>query len=102
MVVEFIAPIGAAILAGVGWSTLGIWNKWRSNQDAEIDWGKVKKNVIIGSGLGVATFGYGIVTGEVDTMINTSRDFIFAIAAFFPLIVVVDKILNKKEAEEVE
>jgi len=102
MVIEFIAPIGAAILAGVAWSTLGIWNRWRGNQDAEIDWSKVKKNVIIGSGLGVATFGYGIVTGEVDVVIDTGKAFILAVAVYFPLIVVVDKILNKKEEETEE
>jgi len=100
MVVEFLALIGAAVLAGVGWSTLGIFNKWRNNEDAEIDWGKVRKNVIIGSGLGVVTFGYGLVTGEADPIIDTGKAFILAVGAFFPLIVIVDKILNRTEEEE--
>jgi len=95
MVIEIVAPIAAAILAGIGWSTLAIWNKWRSSEDSTIEWSKVRKNVIIGSGIGVATYGYAVYTGDVNTIINTAQDFIIATAAYFPLIVVVDKIINK-------
>ena len=99
MVVEIIAPIGAAILAGIGWSTLGIFNKWRSNQGAEIDYSKLKKNVAIGAGLGIVTFGYAVSQGET-SVINTLNDFILATSAYFPLVVIVDKILNRTQEEE--
>ncbi len=97
MVIELIAPLGAAIIAGVSWSTLGIFNKWRSGESSTIDKEKLKKNVIIGTILGAATMGYGVYTGEASTLIITANGFITAIAAYFPLIVVVDKLFNKKE-----
>jgi len=100
MVVEILAPVGAAILAGIGWSTLGIWNKWRNNEDAQIDYTKVRKNVIIGSGIGVVTYGYALSTGDANPIIGTFQDFVLATAAYFPLVVIVDKILNRNEEPE--
>ena len=101
MVVEILAPIGAAILAGIGWSTLGIFNKWRNNQDAEIDTGKLKKNVIIGGALGAVTYGYAISQGD-SSVITTMNQFIIAVAGYFPIVVIVDKILNRNSEEEEE
>ncbi len=101
MVVEIIAPIGAAILAGIGWSTLGIFNKWRSNQGSEIDYSKLKKNVAIGAGLGIVTFGYAVSQGDT-SVINTFNQFILAVSAYFPLIVIVDKILGRSEESDEE
>jgi len=97
MVVEIIAPLGAAIIAGVSWSTLSIFNKWRSGKGNTIDKDKLKKNVILGTILGFATMGYGVYTGEVTTLITTASGFIAAIAAYFPLIVIVEKLFIKKE-----
>lgn len=101
MVVEIIAPIGAAVLAGIGWSTLGIFNRWRNNNGADIDTDKLKKNVAIGAGLGIVTFGYALTQDE-SSVINTLNDFILAIAAYFPLVVIVDKILNRNTQEDLE
>ena len=101
MVVEIIAPIGAAVLAGIGWSTLGIFNRWRNNNGADIDTDKLKKNVAIGAGLGIVTFGYAISQGDT-SVIGTLNDFIIATATYFPLVVIVDKILNRSEESDEE
>ena len=97
MVVELIAPLGAAIIAGISWSTLGIFNKWRSGKDSTIDAKKLRKNVVIGIILGAATMGYGVYTGEASSLITTANGFITAVAAYFPTVVIVDKLFNKKE-----
>jgi hypothetical protein len=96
MVIEFLAPVTAAIIAGLGWSTLGIWNHWRNNEDSTIDFKKLRKNIIIGAGIGVVTWGYGAVNGQGTEIINTLPQFATAIAAYFPIVVVVDKILNRE------
>jgi len=96
-------PVMAAVLAGLGWSTVGIWSRWRSGIDAEIDLGKLKKNVIIGAVVGVVSWGYLIAQGDVAPAIASIEAFIAAIALYFPIIVVVDKLLiRKEELEEAE
>ena len=95
-------PVMAAVLAGLGWSTVGIWSRWRSGIDAEIDLGKLKKNVIIGAVTGIVTWGYTVAQatqGDVAPLLNTVPAFIAAVAAYFPIIVIVDKLLIRKESD---
>jgi len=95
-------PVFAAVLAGLGWSTVGIWSKWRSGNDVVIDLDKLKKNVIIGAVVGVITWGYTIAQGDVAPLIGTVETFIAALAGYFPIIVIVDKLLIRKEESEEE
>ncbi len=92
-------PVIAAVLAGLGWSTVGIWSRWRSGIDAQIDLGKLKKNIIIGTVVGAATWGYTVSQGDVAPIIGTVETFVAAIGAYFPIIVVVDKLLVRKDTE---
>ena len=93
-------PVMAAVLAGLGWSTVGIWSRWRSGIDAEIDLGKLKKNVIIGAVTGVITWGYTIAQGDTSVLLSTVPAFVAAIGTYFPIIVIVDKLLIRKDPEE--
>ncbi len=93
-------PVMAAVLAGLGWSTVGIWSRWRSGLDAEIDLGKLKKNVIIGAVTGIITWGYLVAQGDVAAVLDTVPAFIAAVAAYFPIIVIVDKLLIRKDPED--
>ena len=100
---NILLPVIAAVLAGLGWSTVGIWSKWRSGNEISIDTGKLQKNIIVGAVIGAVTWGYTISQGDVAPVINTAETFIAAIVAYFPIIVVVDKLLVKKdESPEVE
>ena len=96
MVLEIIAPVAAAVLAGVAWNTIGIWEAWRNHEDAEVDWKKVRKNAIIGAGLGLATWGYALTLGS-EQLISTVKEFVLAVAGYFPLVVVVEKLLNRPD-----
>lgn len=91
-----ILPITTAIIAGLGWSTIGIWAEWRSGNKVAIDIGKLKKNVIVGAVVGAVSWGYVISQGDVVPLINSVETFIAAIVGYFPIIVVVDKLLVKK------
>ena len=99
---ELILPVIAAVLAGLGWSTVGIWSKWRSGSDINIDLGKLRKNVIIGTVVGAVSWGYVISQGDAVPVILTIEAFIAAIIGYFPIIVVVDKLLVKKDEPEDE
>ena len=100
---NIILPVIAAVLAGLGWSTVGIWSKWRSGNDLTIDLGKLKKNIIVGVVVGAVTWGYTISQGDVAPLITTAELFIAAIVSYFPIIVVVDKLLVRKdESPEVD
>jgi len=97
MVVEFLGPISAAIASAIGWNVIGVWEKWRNDEKADIDWGKVKKNVAIGAGLGVATYGYAVATGQAEPLVNSAQTWFMAVATYFPLVVIVEKIIAKKK-----
>ncbi len=102
---NIVLPVIAAVLAGLGWSTVGLWSKWRSGEAVNIDTGKLKKNVIIGAVIGLVTWGYTIsqvTAGDVVPIINTAQLFIAAIVGYFPVIVIVDKLLVRKNDEEFE
>ena len=93
--------IGAAILAGVAWNTLGIWQRWREGaDDSSPDWSKVKKNVIIGTILGVIAYGVAVSQGSSLPIIVDVNTFALAVIAFFPLVVVADKIFTRKRTDE--
>lgn len=97
-----LTTIAAFILAGISWNTLGVWQKWRNGDDASIQWDRVKKNVIIGAVLGIIGYGVLASTQSPDTVargISTIPDFAIAVVAAFPLIVVADKIFNRKKDE---
>lgn len=100
MVVEFLAPISAAIASAIGWNVIGVWEKWRNDEEASVDWKKVRKNVIIGSGLGVATFGYAVATGQPEPIINSAQTWFAAVCVYFPLVVIVEKLLGKKKNQD--
>ena len=94
-----LVTIGAFVLAGVSWNTLGIWQKWRDNKDATVNWDRVRKNVVIGAVLGI--IGYGVQVGAAAPdatvkAISSVPEFVGLVLAAFPLIVVADKIFNKK------
>jgi len=91
-----IASIGAAVLAGISWNTLGIWQKYRADEKAKVDWGKVQKNVVIGAVLGIIAFGVGLTDVLPIPIITGLGSFIGATIAFFPLIVIAEKIFTKK------
>jgi len=88
--------ICAAVLAGISWNTLGIWQVYRDSGIKAVDWLKVRKNVIIGTVLGI--IGYGVaLSGNIGLVEITSLDsFIAVVIAFFPLIVIADKIFTRK------
>lgn len=90
----------AAVVAGISWNTLGVWQKWRNSEDSEIDWDRVKKNVIIGAILGIIAYSVQISGGIEASIALTIEGFIIAVVGFFPLIVVADKIFNRKKTEE--
>jgi len=91
-----LATIGAAVLAGISWNTLGIWQVYRDKGLAAVDWLKVRKNVIIGVILGIIGYGASL-SGAIDIPgITDFNTFILAVIAFFPLIVVAERIFTKK------
>ena len=92
-----IASIGAAVLAGISWNTLGIWQKYRDDVKAKVDWVKVQKNVLIGAILGVIAFGISLTEAIPQLAITGVESFIGATIAFFPLIIIAEKIFTKKK-----
>ena len=103
MTYEIIAltTIVAFVLAGVSWNTLGIWQKWRGGVSSKVDWDRVKKNVIIGIVLGVIAYGIKVSqTGDgsdVPIVLASIDDFVLTITAAFPLVILADKIFNRKK-----
>jgi hypothetical protein len=94
-----LAVVLAAVIAGLGWSTLGIWQRFRSGESAAPDGKKLAKNLIIGVGLGIATFAYTTAVGDAAPVIDSTQDFFVAVGLYFPLIVLVDKIIAKTSTE---
>jgi len=101
---DIILPVVSAVLAGLGWSLVGIWAKWRSGKVVDIDLGKTKKNVIIGIVVGAVAYGYASVYGDVTPVITSAQALFTAIASYFPIVILVDKLLIRhgEESEEEE
>ncbi len=97
---DIILPVVSAVLAGLGWSTVGIWSKWRSGKTVDIDLGKLKKNVIVGAVVGAVAYAYASVSGDIFPVITSAQGMFLAIASFFPIIILVDKLLVKKGSEQ--
>lgn len=97
MYTEFLPLIAAAILAGISWSTVGVFSLYKNGLDSTINWLKVRKNVIIGTVLGIVGWGLGVVDKVGIPAINSPEAFIVAVAAYFPLVVLADKLFTKKE-----
>jgi len=92
-----LATLGAAVLAGISWNTLGIWQVYRDRGFVAVDWLKVRKNVVIGTILGVIGYGASLSDAVAIPMIWNLESFVIAVIAFFPLIVVAEKIFTKKQ-----
>ena len=99
---DIILPVVSAVLAGLAWSTVGIWAKWRSGKTVDIDLGKLKKNVIVGAVIGAVAYGYTSVSGDTNLVITTTQAFFASIAAYFPIVILVDKLLVKHGSESEE
>ncbi len=96
-----LATIGAAVLAGISWNTLGIWQVYRESGIKAVDWLKVRKNVIIGVILGVIAYGVVLGGGASLGAITSFDTFIAVVIAFFPLIIIAEKIFTKKTVSSV-
>ena len=91
-----LATIGSAVLAGISWNTIGIWQTYRDQGLKAVDWAKVQKNVIIGVILGVIAYGASLSGSVAVPAIVDFNSFILAVIAFFPLVVVAEKIFTRK------
>jgi len=96
-----LATIGSAVLAGIAWNTLGIWQVYREKGGAAVDWLKVRKNVIIGIVLGIIAYGVSLSEALAIPPISDLDSFILAVIAFFPIIIVADKIFTKKSGSSI-
>ena len=92
-----LATIGAAVLAGISWNTLGIWQVYRDKGFDAVDWLKVRKNVIIGVILGVIGYGASLSGAIEIPAVSDFNSFILTVIAFFPLIVVAERIFTNKK-----
>ena len=90
-------PVLAGIVAGVTWSLLGLWSKYRSTGEKSIDSDKMKKNLLVGAGTGFASYIYALGTGTAIPLISSFEGFVAAAGAFFTLVVVVDKLLIARD-----
>ena len=91
-----LTTLGAAVLAAISWNTIGIWQVYRAGGIAAIDKLKVRKNVIIGIILGVIAYGASLTGSIVIPTIVDFNSFILAVIAFFPLVVVAERIFTRK------
>ena len=91
-----LATIGAAVLAGISWNTLGIWQVYRDKGFQAVDWLKVRKNVIIGMVLGIIGYGASLSGTIALPVISDLNTFILAVIAFFPAIIVAERIFTRK------
>ena len=94
--------LGAAVSAGVVWNTLGIWQKYKETGVKSLDWAKVRKNIIIGTILGL--IGYAATLTDTVTIpeIQGLNSFILAIIAFLPFVVIAERIFTRKREAVVE
>ena len=91
-----LATLGAAVLAAISWNTIGIWQVYRAGGVTAIDKLKVRKNVIIGVILGVIAYGASLSGSITVPAIVDFNSFILAVIAFFPLVVVAERIFTRK------
>lgn len=91
-----LATLGSAVLAGISWNTLGIWQVYRDKGFVAVDWLKVRKNVVIGIILGVIGYGVSLTDTVAIPVIWNFDSFILAVIAFFPLVIIAEKIFATK------
>ena len=96
-VTNIVLPIIAGIVAGISWSMLGLWSKYRSTGEKSIDRDKMKKNLLVGAGTGFASYIYALGTGTAIPLISSFEGFVAAAGAYFTLVVVVDKLLIARD-----
>ena len=96
-ILSVVLPVLSGVVAGVSWSMLGLWSKYRSGGGNSIDTGKLKKNLAVGAGTGFATYVYAIATNASIPIIDSFAGFVAAAGAYFTLVVIVDKLLVAKE-----
>ncbi len=99
--IEILPLLAAGIVAGLGWSTVGVWSRYKSGLDSTIDYVKLKKNVIIGGVTGTVASIYALTQGSVNG-ITGIETFALAVIALFPIVILVDKLLTKKEDPDEE
>lgn len=87
-----VLTIFTAVLAGVSWNTIGIWRAYRENQTHSIDGKKFLRNAIIGAIIGIIAYGLSLVSANPITITPTIEGFFFAIAGFFPIVVIAERI----------
>ncbi len=92
--------LAASIVAGISWNTIGIWQKYKELGSASIDWLKVRKNVVIGTVLGF--IGYTLTITEAVTIpaITSLDTFLLAVIAFFPFIVIAERVFARKAEDQ--
>lgn len=98
-ITQALLPIAASICAGLVYNTLGIWKKYRSGRDVDIDWAKVGKNVVIGIGTGIAARIYEITTNSTIVPITSFEGFVLAAGAAFGAVVAVEAIFTKDSSD---
>ena len=96
-VTNILLPLLAGAVAGISWSMIGLWAKYRSNGEKSIDSGKLKKNLAVGAGTGFASYIYAIATNASIPFIDDFTGFVAAAGTYFTLVVIVDKLLVAKE-----
>ena len=101
MIETFILPILAAIVAGIAWNSFGIYTNWRATGSLDIDQKKLAKNIIIGIIVGIVAYGFQVSTSDADDIIaiTTPNLFFAAVAAWFPIIIIVEKLFASRAKE---
>jgi hypothetical protein len=92
-------PIIAAVGAGLAWSTIGVWEKLRNREpNTKLDYERLGKNALLGLALGIGTYVYSLISGDSMPIIWNIETFMIAAGTYFPIVVVVDKLLIGKKA----
>ena len=96
-ITTILLPLLAGAVAGISWSMIGVWSKYRTNGEKAIDGSKLRKNLAVGAGTGFASYIYAILTNASLPTITDFGSFVLAAGGFFTLVVLVDKLLVAKE-----
>ena len=96
-ITTILLPLLAGAVAGISWSMLGVWSKYRSGGEKSLDGSKLRKNLAVGAGTGFASYIYAIATNTSIPSIDSFAGFVAAAGAYFVLVVLVDKLLVAKE-----
>ena len=100
MIETFLLPILAAVTAGVAWNSFGIYSNWKKTGSLEINGKKLLKNIIIGIVVGIVAYGFQVTTDETAIIaISTGNMFFAAVGAWFPIIIVVEKLFLRRQNE---